>query len=240
MAEFSIEEQEGVRFVRIRIDNDAVRIEAGALAAYRGRITMEVAIPSVGTLVKSSLSDERAVRPMLTGTGDIELESSVGGFHILDVSGTDWILEAGAYWASDDEVAVGAYRERVLNVFFAGDGLIDYCTRVSGQGRVVLTARGPTEEIDLAEGEAFASEGKGVVIARSASITYRVRRPARSLLGSWISGEKSLRVFTGPGRIIIAPQPYWRAFLLEKLGSRAEAAHVERPPAPEDASATVR
>jgi uncharacterized protein (AIM24 family) len=238
MAEFTVMEDEGVRFVQVRLCDDTVRIEAGALASWRGRISLRAAIPSIGTLVKSSLSDERAVRPTLTGTGQVLLESSVGGFHVFHTGGEDWILERGAYWASDDEVRVGAYRERVLNVVFAGDGLIDYATRVSGAGQVVLNARGPTEEITLGQDEIYACEGRGVVIARTLRVAYSIRRPARSLIGSWISGERSLRVFAGPGRIIVAPIPYWRAFLLEKLGARPEAANAERP-LPEPAETRV-
>lgn len=232
MAQFSIVEDEGVRFVRIRLDDDSVRIEAGALAAYHGRIVMDAAIPTVATMVTASLSEERAVRPVLTGTGDVVLESSVGGFHIMELRGESWIIERGAYWASDDEIHVSVYRERMLNALWAGDGFIDFCTRVAGDGRVVLTARGPTREMELGDGETYAAEGKGVVIARSADVTYRVRRPARSLLGSWLSGERALRVFKGPGRIVVAPRPYWGAFILEKLGARAEAANALRPPAP--------
>jgi uncharacterized protein (AIM24 family) len=232
MAEFSVHEHEGVRFVRIRLEDDCVRIEAGALCMYRGRIEMKAGIPSLGTMVTASLSAERAVRPLLVGTGEIELEASVGGFHILDLGGAEWIIESGAYWASDDEIAVGVYRERMLNSFWAGDGFIDFCTRVAGQGKVVLTARGPTEEIELAEGQSYAAETKGAVIARTAEVRYRVRRPAASFVGSWLSGERSLRVFTGPGRIVVAPTPYWGAFLLEKLGARPEAANAPRPAAP--------
>ena len=69
MAQFSVVEDEGVRFVRIRLDDDSVRIEAGALAAYHGRIVLRASIPTVGTMVTASLSEERAVRPLLTGTG---------------------------------------------------------------------------------------------------------------------------------------------------------------------------
>jgi uncharacterized protein (AIM24 family) len=232
MAEFSVHEHEGVRRVRIRLDQDSVRIEAGALSMYRGGIEMRASVPSVGTMVSASLSAERAVRPILNGTGEIELEASVGGFHILDLQGEKWIIESGAYWASDDEIQVGAYRERMLNSFWAGDGFIDFCTRVAGHGKVVLTARGPTEEIALGEGQSYGAETRGAVIARTAEIRYRVRRPARSLIGSWLSGERSLRVYTGPGRIIVAPTPYWGAFLLEKLGARPEAANAIRPAAP--------
>jgi uncharacterized protein (AIM24 family) len=120
----------------------------------------------------------------------------------------------------------------MMNAFWAGDGFIDFCTRVAGHGVVVLTARGPTEEVTLGAGESYAAETKGAVIARSAEVSYRVKRPARSLIGSWLSGERALRVFTGPGRIVISRTPYWGAFMLEKLGARPEAANAARPPAP--------
>jgi uncharacterized protein (AIM24 family) len=229
MAEFSIEEQEGLRFVRVRLVDDSVRIEAGALANLHGRITMDASIPSIGTMVSATLSEERAIRPMLTGTGDVILESSTGGFHILAVKDEEWILEAGAYWASDNEIKVGTYRERMLNSFFAGDGFIDFCTRISGRGKVVLTARGPVHEVTLGEGEVYAAESRGVVIARTRGIDYRLKRPTRSLLGYWLAGEHLLRVFTGPGRVLVAPQAYWGAFLLERFGRRPEIAHADRP-----------
>jgi uncharacterized protein (AIM24 family) len=232
MAEFQVVKREGVRFVAIRLVDDTVRIESGALAYYRGAITMDARIPSLGTMVSASLSEERAVRPTLTGTGVVVLESSVGGFHILEMRGEEWIIERGGYWASDNEIAVGVHRERVLNAFWAGDGFIDFHTRVRGRGKLVLTTRGPAQEITLAEGECYAAEARGVVIARTSGVAYRVRRPARTLLGSWLVGERILRVFVGPGRIVVVPTPYWAAFMLEKLGARPEAANADRPPAP--------
>jgi uncharacterized protein (AIM24 family) len=232
MAEFRIVEREGVRFVAVSLVKDTVRVEAGALAFYRGDITMDARIPRLGTFVTASLSEERAVRPTLSGTGEVVLESSVGGFHILEMRGEEWIIERGGYWASDDEVKVGVYREKVMNAFWSGDGFIEFHTRVRGHGKLVLTARGPAYEVTLAKGERYAAEARGVVIARTSDVTYRVRRPARSILASWLAGDRMLRVFTGPGRILVAPTPYWGAFILEKMGARAEAANAERPAAP--------
>jgi len=231
MAEFEVMELEGVRFVRARLREETIRIEAGALACYRGSIRLHAAIPSIATVVKASLSEENSVRPTLTGSGDVVLESSVGGFHVFQAGGEAWILERGAYWASDAGVAVGVYRERVMNAFWAGDGLVDYATRIEGEGQVVVTTRGPAEELLLGPGETFACEARGVVIARTAGIQYRIRRPERSYLGSWLSGERALRVYTGPGRLVLVETPYWGAFLMEKLGARPEAANATRPPA---------
>jgi uncharacterized protein (AIM24 family) len=233
MAEFRIVEREGVHFVAVSLVNDTVRVEAGALSFYRGAITMDARIPTVRTMVSATLSEERAVRPTLTGTGEVVLESSVGGFHIVDMQGEEWIIERGGYWASDDEVEVGVYRERIMNAFWSGDGFIDFHTRVRGHGKLVLTARGPAHEITLADGERYAAEARGVVIARTSEVSYRVRRPARGIVGSWLSGERMLRVYTGPGRIVVAPTPYWGAFILEKLGARPEAANAGRPQAPQ-------
>jgi uncharacterized protein (AIM24 family) len=89
------------------------------------------------------------VRPSYTGTGTINLESSLGGYYPFEVAGESWILENGAYWASEGGVQLGLYRERVSPSFWAGEGFIDYQTRLSGHGRAVLNAPGPVEEVTL-------------------------------------------------------------------------------------------
>ena len=52
--------------------------------------------PSLGGFVKSLLADEAIYRPTYTGTGVVTLESSLGGYHVLDLHGESWILERGA------------------------------------------------------------------------------------------------------------------------------------------------
>ena len=105
------------------------------------------------------------------------------------------------------------HRERVWTSFMSGEGLVDFQTMVSGRGKVVLNAAGPVEEIELGE-EELAVEGR-YVIARSSRVAFSVRRPSRSRLSSWISGEKLLRVYRGPGRVLMAATPYWGRLLLD-------------------------
>ena len=71
------------------------------------------------------------------------------------------------------------------HLFWAGEGLIDFQTRVSGRGRVVLNTTGTIDEIVL-EGERLAVEGKQI-IARTEGLHYSIRRPTRSLIGYWLS-----------------------------------------------------
>jgi uncharacterized protein (AIM24 family) len=207
MSEFHVETLEGQRFVRIVIRDEAVRAEAGALSYMRGKIIVDAHIPGVGSAIRSMISDEPVIRPRYQGSGEIFLNSSFGGYHVFEVGDEAWILESGAYWASEDSVMLGLHRERMLTSWFAGDGLIDYQTKVAGRGKVVLNAQGPVEEIELGE-ESISVEGK-VVIARTAGVGYRIRRPTRSLLGFWLSGEQFVRTYTGPGRVLLAWTPYW-------------------------------
>lgn len=215
MAGFDILDHEGQRFVRISLENESVRAEAGALSHMRGDIEMSARLPSLMGFIKSAISDEAVVRPTYTGTGEIYLEPSSGGYHVFDVDGESWILENGAYWASEAGVDLGLYRERVITSLWVGEGFIDYQTKISGRGRVVLNAAGPVEELVI-EGQRISVEGRRV-IARTEGLSYRVRRPATTVLGSLISGERAVRVFEGVGRVLMVPYSYWNQRLLEEM-----------------------
>lgn len=222
MAKFKVLKQEGTHCVEITLENETVRAEAGALCYMTGDITMESKLfPSTGGILRSLLSEESVYRPSYTGTGAIYLESSFGGFHILDLKGGSWILENGAYWASEGSVQLGVYREGVMTSFWAGEGFIDYRTKVSGQGKVVLSSQGPVEEVTLEKGRVVA-EGK-YVIARTEGISYQIQRPTKSFFGRFTSGESYVRVYEGSGRLLISSVPYWRYRMFAERGTSVSA-----------------
>jgi uncharacterized protein (AIM24 family) len=208
MAKFEIVELEGVRLVKASLNNETVRTESGALYYMLGGITMESKAPSLGGLLKSMASGESIFRPTYTGTGTVFLEPSLGGFHILDLAGATWILESGAYWASEGSVTVDAFREKAWTAFKSGEGFLDFQTKVSGQGLVVLNAQGPVQEVVL-NNEKLVVDGN-YVVARPLGMSYSVERAAKSLLGSVTSGEGFVRVYQGTGTVLMAPVPYWR------------------------------
>jgi len=212
MAEFEIQTEQNTRFVRAVLQNESIRAEAGALAYMRGDITMKASIPGPRALLRSSLSGEAVVRPTYTGTGEIFLEASLGGFYSFEIQEKPWILERGAYWASEASVDLAAHRETVWNSFWTGEGFVEFRTKVSGHGKVVLNATGPVEEIDLGN-EEMAVEGQ-LVIARSSRVNYSVRRPSRGRISSWLSQERLLRIYRGPGRILLCATPYWSQYLV--------------------------
>lgn len=196
-----------------------VRAESGALNYLSGDVTIHSKLfPSLLAVIKSLLADEAIYRPTYSGTGVVTLESSLGGYHVLELQGESWILERGSYWASEGDVDVSFYRERLTTGLLAGEGVMYLQTKVRGRGKVVLTTRGPVEEVVLAEGQSMVAQGP-TVIARTRDVSFRMRRPTTNLLGFLTAGEGWVRVYRGPGRILVNPRPYWRYWiLLERRG----------------------
>ena len=214
MADFRICELEGMRWVRIAIRDETVRAEAGALSYLQGDIRITARPPSPLSALKSAISDEALVRPSFAGTGTINLESSMGGYHAFEIAGESWILTKGAYWASEGGVQLGLHRERVWTSLWTGEGFIDYQTRVSGHGRVVLNAPGPVEEVTLKD-ERLMVEGK-LVLARTEGLDYRLRR-ATTFVQSLFAGEARLRVYEGTGKALVCWTPYWNRYVAEMI-----------------------
>jgi uncharacterized protein (AIM24 family) len=214
VAEFKLCELEGMRWVQIRMRDETVRAEAGALSYMQGDIHVRVRLPSPLSALRSIISDEALVRPSYTGTGVINLESSLGGYHPFEVAGESWILENGAYWASEGGVELGLYRERVWTSFWGGEGFIDYQTKISGHGRVVLNAPGPIEEVTL-KNDRLLVEGK-LVLARTEGVHY-LRRRVSALVPSLLSGEPVMRLYRGTGKALVCWTPYWNKYVMEMM-----------------------
>ncbi|MFM7739617.1 MAG: AIM24 family protein, partial [Planctomycetota bacterium] len=121
MARFEVQYLEGMRFVEIHLEHEMVRCESGALNFLRGQIAVHSQlIPSVGSLVSSLVASESVYRPTYAGSGVITLASSLGGFHVFELNGENWILEKGSYWASEGSVELQFFRERLLTSLWAG------------------------------------------------------------------------------------------------------------------------
>jgi uncharacterized protein (AIM24 family) len=218
MAEFKVHHLEGTQYVDAHLSNETIRVESGALCYLTGDITIHSKLmPSIGGLVKSLLADEAVYRPTYAGTGVVTLESTLGGFHVLDLAEESWILEPGTYWASEESVNVSFRRESLLSSLWAGEGLIYLQTKVSGPGKVVVTTRGPVEEIQLEKGKKLVAEGKHV-ICRTADVSFSIRRPTKSYFGRFTSGEGWVRVYEGTGKVLLNPAPYWRYRLFTERG----------------------
>ena len=208
MALFEVIHQEGVRLVKATLGNDTIRTEAGALYYMRGNVTMESKAPSAAGMLKAMATGEKVFRPTYTGTGEVYLEPSFGNFHVFELGGAEWIVERGAYWASDMTVDVEVHRDDTMTSLLSGQGFVNFQTKVRGSGHVVVTAQGDVQEL-LLDNDKLVVDGT-FVVARTGTLHYSMQRATKSLFGSMSSGEGLVATFAGTGKVLIAPIPYWR------------------------------
>lgn len=100
MATFEVEQSEGMRWIRVDLDDDDCRTERGALNHMVGSVKMDVPLPSLRGMWVSLFSDESVLRPRYVGTGTVYLDSTLGGYHSFPIrNGDRWILDTHCFWA---------------------------------------------------------------------------------------------------------------------------------------------
>jgi uncharacterized protein (AIM24 family) len=220
MATFEIEHTEGTRWAKITLEDETIVTERGALSHMRGDIRMKGRIPGPIRLIRAALSGEDSFRPTFSGTGTLFLESSLGGFHLMELTeGEKWVVDSGAFWASESRVHQSFTRERFITALRTGEGFLDFKTKVEGPGKVMLCAPGGVEEIILSKDSPnkgrIVVDGKQV-LARTASVTHRVQLPGWMPWSKITTGERILRVFEGEGRLLMCTTPYWRFKVMQE------------------------
>lgn len=213
MAKFTIRDIEGMRQLRIKLKNEAVRTTRGAFSHLDGTIKMTAPIPGIPTLIKSAVSKEGMVRPRFTGTGTIFLQPTMMGYHVFEADQQHWILEPGVFLASEGEVRLGVSLERMLPSMLSGSGMIKINSTISGDGKIAINAPGPVEEVDL-DGEMLVKGG--AVLGRTEGVQFSVRYPG-TWLSSKIAGESRVKVYSGKGKVLINWTPYWNQFVHERM-----------------------
>lgn len=199
--EFSIEEKQMLKLVRVDLQNATFRYEAGAMYYMQGNLQIESRMPSAAGMLKSMVTKEKAFKPTITGTGFVYLEPSFGEFTIMDLNNEAWIIDRGAYYASEMGVEVGVWTNKALSGFFSGEGFFQ--TLVSGTGKVVIVSNGPLEEINLVN-DRLVVDGS-FAVARTEGIELTVNKATKGLFSTFTSGEGLVNTFSGTGKILIAP-----------------------------------
>ncbi len=227
MADFSIKEKNEVSYVEINIEDETIRTESGAMHYMRGQIDMESAGPSLGGFFKSMLSGESIFRPTYTGTGKIVLEPSLANFHIISLDDESYILDRGAYFASDGSVEVDIHQNKMISGLFSGEGMFQ--TKVQGTGNVVVCSQGPVQEKVL-NSERLVVDGD-FAVARSESLQFSTQKATKSILGSLTSGEGLVTVLEGTGKVYFAPIPNQNSIFRTMVNSAITESINKRPKA---------
>ncbi len=208
-----------IKQVKIKLNNSTVKTEAGALYYYKGNIKSKSNIGGVGGLLKKAVSgtitNESAIKPSYSGTGEILLEPSYKHYLIMELNNESIIVDKGMFYCCSEDINVkGIMQKNISSTLLGGEGLFQI--ELSGSGIVILECNVPKSEIvecEISKGEELKVDGN-FVIARTKNVNFSVTKSDKSLFSSAINGEGLLNTFTGEGKVWIAPtQPMY-----EKMG----------------------
>jgi uncharacterized protein (AIM24 family) len=203
MPKFEIKVRDLMHYVEVTLDNESVRTESGVGCYWRGHINMTNPMPSIGNMIKSSMTGNKIFRPVYTGTGLLMLMPRFHEFVQIELKNNKVVLEKGAYWASEMGIEVGAHANSMSAGLMSGEGFLQ--TAVSGTGTVIASSPGPIEIVDLKNEQLVLD--KAYAVARSAGLTYTVKQSSRSLFSTASSGEGFVQVLEGTGRVYLSAIP---------------------------------
>lgn len=212
---FEVVEKETLKFLKAEFESSAVRYESGGMYYMQGNLDLEANMPSAGGFLKAMVTRESVVKPVIRGSGTVWFEPSFGNFTIMDLKNEEWILDKGAYFASEMGIEIGSFTNKSISGLFSGEGFFQ--TKVSGSGKVVILSNGPLETIELNNGK-LVVDGS-FAVARQASVQLTVAKANKGIFGSMISGEGIVNTFTGTGKVLIAPAANRYITLINYLSS---------------------
>ena len=228
-----------LRQLRVRLADDAVRTEPGALQFLKGHIKMESttgAGAGFAGLMRGALAaartGETVFKPLYRGRGELYLEPTFGHVWLAQLGGvaaggeslgaTTVYADQGLFYCCEDGVQVSAHKVESFSARMAG-GEGRYQTELTGSGMVAFRIPVPRSEVvtvDLAD-ETLQVDGSFALL-RTGDVRFTVERAGGSLADAVTSGEGLLQTFQGTGRVWLAPtQPVYAG--LQAKGATAGA-----------------
>lgn len=213
-AHFASEMNVKLRQVEVTLDGaKTVKTQAGAMQMMLGNVEMNTGVKSakgfLGSMMKAAATNETAVKPEYSGSGQIILEPTYKHIILQDVS--QWgsgglVIEDGMFLASEGSVAhsVVENTQSLGTALVSGEGLYNLC--FTGSGVVALESYVPLEELVeyTLENDVLRVDGN-MAVCWSGSLKFSVEKTTKSILGSMASGEGLVNVYRGTGKVWVSP-----------------------------------
>ena len=184
-----------VKQVKITLNNSSIKTEAGALYYSKGKIESKTKSGGATGLFKKAVSgaltNESAIKPTYTGSGEIYLEPSFKHYLVLELENDSIIVDKGLFFCCSAEIDIKVMAQKnASSALLGGEGVFQI--QLIGTGVVIL-------ELDVPESEIVSYE------LTNSGVSFSVTKSDKSLLGSAINGEGFLNAFKGEGTVWLAP-----------------------------------
>ena len=195
----------------VKLNNDSVVMQAGAMQWMAGNIQIKTDVKGVGDFAKkmfgASVTNETAIKPLYQGVGEIVLEPTYKFILLEDLN--DWngsmVIEDGMFLACDGGVQIKTVmRKSISSAALGNEGLFNTC--LAGKGIVALESPVPEEELVCVQldNDVLKVDGS-FAVAWSRELDFTVERTTKTMIGSAASGEGLVNVYRGTGKVLLAP-----------------------------------
>jgi uncharacterized protein (TIGR00266 family) len=183
--------------------SEAIRVEPGAMVSYSEGVSTETKMEGglFGGLKRMVGGESFFVNTWTAPAqgGEITLAPSLpGDMQVLDIGGNEFMLQSGAYVASEAGIEIDSKWGGSKGFFGSGSLIL---LKVSGSGKVVVGCYGAIEERELRAGEVYTVD-TGHIVGFDAGIQFKTKK-----VGSWkstlLGGEGLVCELTGPGRVLM-------------------------------------
>ena len=153
-----------------------------------------------GNWLKAAVGGEGLFASLFTasgGAGEVVLAPSAPGDIIgFDMSGNTILAQSGAYLAGSDGLELST--QGSFKAMISGEGL--FLQKITGNGKVFLNSYGAVFVKELAAGEHYILD-TGHLVAYEDSAGYTLKKAAKGLFSTLVSGEGLVCDFAGPGKV---------------------------------------
>ncbi|SDA14179.1 AIM24 family protein [Sphingomonas sp. NFR15] len=200
------------RQVRIVLEGGAALLEPGALQYAHGKLQVDIqknagAGGFLSRAITSAGSGESAFATRYAGYGEVWTEVTTKHFILAAMDGPQdaLILDDGAFYACDANVALSTHIHRSVQGILSGNGLMQ--PKLTGAGAFVVESPVPADEIEVVEldGQKELIVDGDLMLMYSAGLQVELRPLVRGLRNAWRSGEGLVYLFRGRGTVWLTP-----------------------------------
>ena len=200
------------RQVSIVLEGGAALLEPGALQYAHGKLQVEMqknagAGGFFSRAITSAGSGESAFATRYAGYGEVWTEVTTKHFILAAMDGPQdsLILDDGAFYACDANVALSTHIHRSVQGILSGNGLMQ--PKLTGAGAFVVESPVPADEVEVVEldGQKELIVDGDLMLMYSAGLQVELRPLVRGLRNAWRSGEGLVYVFRGTGTVWLTP-----------------------------------
>lgn len=202
--EYTIENRPVFTTLTVQLaSGETLRAEAGSMVSMSTTIDLKSKTTGKGLsgMFKAAVGGEGLFSSEFSASsaGEVVLAPPVPGDIIdMKINGQTIFCQGGAYLAGSPDLDLST--QGSLKGLISGEGL--FLQKISGHGDIFLSSYGAVTVKELGVGDTYIVD-TGHMVAFEESVNYTIRKAAKGLMSTVLSGEGLTCEFSGPGKVWI-------------------------------------